>query len=481
MHSVYKGLTTRSYRVWALLPDADGLYQKSRVMVAGIIIGEITTIGLQGNQARIDLRIKEEIKLYKNASIAKVGSGLLGDQVLSLLPGDVKTGPLKDGDQIKLLRKEGLMATLSEAAPNLSKLTDTLRDLSAGPEEKGRGSIRDIADSIRTLARSLNASVEQNQTRINEVMIAVEKITKVAASASQQNLGKVNEIVRNIRDVTDNLKRVSGQDKVIVEILQNVRAMTTEVRRVVEKQVGPGSDDLRRIVQRLDKTMGQVEQISSKINEGKGTVGRLINDRTLIDKVEGVVADASSLVKRVSLLRTEVSYRGDYMVLSSRFRHMLQVTIAPTPARYYTLALTDDPRGAATIIRRIKRSTDPTKPALIQEEDTELRDTFRFSALLNYRFGFAVVRGGIIENSGGVGADFLFWKDRIQIHADFFEFSFETLPRLRVSASLNLWMFHLTVGGDDLLNASRDFYVGVGLRFTDDDLKTILPFLAIPR
>ena len=57
--------------VWALFKDATGLVDKSRVQVAGLLIGEIVDRRLQGNLARDAIRIRPDIEMWANAALHK--------------------------------------------------------------------------------------------------------------------------------------------------------------------------------------------------------------------------------------------------------------------------------------------------------------------------------------------------------------------------------------------------------------------------
>ncbi|HEY8207719.1 MAG TPA: MCE family protein, partial [Myxococcaceae bacterium] len=123
------------------------------------------------------------------------------------------------------------------------------------------------------------------------------------------------------------------------------------------------------------------------------------------------------------------------------------------------------------------------------------KDAFKFTAQVAKRYYFATLRMGVMESTGGVGADFNFLDDQLQLKLDAFNFSVQALayPRLRAALRLNLFD-HLvaTAGVDDILNRQvrdsftnrlllgRDFYIGGGVYFTDDDLKAVLPVVPIP-
>src|SRR5688572_23601474 len=84
------------YTLYAILDDASGLANHSRVTIAGIPVGTIDRIGLDKGKARIALRINKDVVLYQNATVGKKSASLLGESLLVLTPGTTEP-PLKDG------------------------------------------------------------------------------------------------------------------------------------------------------------------------------------------------------------------------------------------------------------------------------------------------------------------------------------------------------------------------------------------------
>ena len=74
---------------WALFHDASGLFEKSRVMTAGISVGQIEKRELDPKtaKAKITIRIAPNIKLYENAVVTKKSASLLGEYYLEIDPG----------------------------------------------------------------------------------------------------------------------------------------------------------------------------------------------------------------------------------------------------------------------------------------------------------------------------------------------------------------------------------------------------------
>jgi phospholipid/cholesterol/gamma-HCH transport system substrate-binding protein len=69
-------------------------------------------------------------------------------------------------------------------------------------------------------------------------------------------------------------------------------------------------------------------------------------------------------------------------------------------------------------------------------------------------------------------------SNRFEIVNDFFGFGEEIRPRYRLWLGYEFIQRLWLIGGTDhiFLANKRDYFLGLQLRFTDDDLKTILPF-----
>jgi phospholipid/cholesterol/gamma-HCH transport system substrate-binding protein len=94
------------------------------------------------------------------------------------------------------------------------------------------------------------------------------------------------------------------------------------------------------------------------------------------------------------------------------------------------------------------------------------------------RFGPFTGRFGIKESTGGIGLDIHLLSDRFEIVNDLFGFSEEVQPRYRVFISYEFIKHLWLLGGVDYVftPTERDYFLGLQLRFNDEDLKTILPF-----
>ncbi len=458
-----------SYRVHALFDDAQGLIEKSRVVVAGIPVGVIDSIRLQGEKARVDLRIRSDVPLYEDARVAMRQVSILGEAVLVLYPGTKGRRRLRDGDRIAVVEEaagtDAILRTVKDISDDVRSVTHQL-ERAFGHDEAGR----QMAEALRNLSEALetvNTSLQRNEEVVNRTL--------------------------------DNLERVSstGGDRVL-HILENVERLTDDLRQVVAHnregldQAAGDVDDtiaaIRRTAEKLERVADDVHQVTGRTARGQGTLGRLTSDETLIDEVEGVAEGLGELVGGIDRLRTIVELRSEYNVFANTFKSTVSLRLQPREDRYYLIQLIDDPRGRTEFSQTTIRSSPatPENPPFRQETRVTRTDAFRFTMMFAKRIGPLGFRFGILESTGGLGLDLHLLEDRLEVNADVFAVGEQTYPRFRVRAAVEvvsrLWVL---MGVDDILNGpatvspqggGRDVFLGAMLRFDDEDLKVILPF-----
>ncbi|HSC86720.1 MAG TPA: MlaD family protein [Polyangiaceae bacterium] len=450
------------YVVYALMDDATGVATHSQVKIAGIPIGSVDRVSLQGQKARIDIKVKDDVPLYRDASVTKVSSSLLGEYFLRVAAGTEGREKLKEGDQIQVV-VEG------------ASTDDILRE------------VREIARDARQVSQSLAKSVgtKQGEEDLKAILHNLAEATDALNRTVRENRQSIHSIVTNVERIT-----ARGEPEV-QRILENVRQTTEDVRVLVAKSEDPNQDsgEIRQIIERVNRASADLEQTASnlesttgRIDRGEGTLGRLTKDEKLINEVEGVAEGVNEFVGGLQRIRTIVSLRTDYNYLANSVKSFVELRIAPREDKYYAIELISDPRGSTYIEQIDVTSTNPNDPPQYREVRTVTTNAFRFSLQFAQRMGPFVGRFGIKESTGGVGLDTLLFDDRLEIRQDLFGFGETSLPRYRLFLSYEfVKRFWLLAGVDDLFSDTRrDYFIGLQLRFDDQDLKTILPFVSVP-
>ena len=453
------GGSGRGYVVYALMRDATGIAKHSQVRIAGIPVGTIEDIRLQGDKARIDIRMNPDVPLYDDATATKVASSLLGEYFIGIAAGTQGKRQLEEGDQIKNVvdssSTDALMRELADIAHDVKKVSAALAD--AVGSDEGKANMKDTLENLARVTEALNATVRENRESIRNILVNVEIITNRSQPEIAAILENVKETTREVRELTAQAE--DGQPQ-----------KAGEVRQIIEK-VNRASDN-------LESAMANMNTVSERLERGEGTLGRLTKDEKLINEVEGVVDTVGNFVGGLGRLQTIVVLRTDYQFLSSTVKSYVELRLQPREDKYYLIQVVNDPRGLTRYEQIDVDTTNPNDPPHYREVRTVTSNSFRFSLQFAQSFGPFTGRFGIMESTGGAGLDLLLFEDRFELRQDLFGFGEVVLPRWRISLGYEfvnrLWLLG---GVDDILSdARRDYFVGLQLKFNDEDLKQILPF-----
>lgn len=504
---------SRTYRVYAVFDDATGLGVRTRVQIAGIPIGQVEHIELDQStaKAKVWLQIKKDFVLHKNASITKRSESILGDYLLDVSPGTPEEPPLQDGDEIRIIIHQPSMnevfTSLNKIAGDISDITGNLRKVLGG--EAGESNLRTLIERLQRITAGIERVIDTSGAKLDATLANFQRFSGDLASLS------------------------AGEKQDIIAIFQNTRDATREARDIL-KTIGDvvGSQEkgelkesvksLKGNLAKLDQTLANAQEITDKINKGQGTIGHLVNDDKLAKNLDKASTQLTNILGTADTLKIEVSERSELLLgapsggkldpnvpnVVSAFqstaynpwaKNYFGIRIIPRPDKWYGLEIVDDPRGLTKQTRTVYNANCgsatcfPNYPTALEQVTTER--VLKFSAYLAKRYGPLSLRFGILENTGGFGLKFYLFNDAITVSTDAFEFAnpLKDRPRMKIYADYR-FLDHLliTVGADDVLNrplvdpehttriiSGRDYFIGAGVFFTDDDIKMLIA--ALPR
>jgi phospholipid/cholesterol/gamma-HCH transport system substrate-binding protein len=240
-----------------------------------------------------------------------------------------------------------------------------------------------------------------------------------------------------------------------------------------EGDLKEGVSSLKETIQKLDRTLGNLEQITQTVREGEGTLGTLLADKELGQKLTDAISDVSDYATRLTGMQAEVGLNASYLLSQGRAKNGISLRLIPKPDKYYLLEIIDDPRGLVEV--QVVQNNPPASGQPVVQTQKIIKETYKISAQFAKRYYFTTLRFGLIESTGGVGTDLHFLEDALTVKLDAFNFSAEELRYPRLRATLRAQAFeHLFVmaGMDDILNAQqrdtatqrliagRDFFFG---------------------
>lgn len=449
--------TGDGYTVWATLPDVSGVAPRSRVLISGVQVGVVERIALVDGAARVDLRIRPGVVLHEDATVGRRATSFIGEYFVVLTPGTEGTPALSDGGQI--------VKRLDDAS--LESLQVQLRDI-----------LLDVKDVTRAVRTSVGS--EEGQRRLETILLNLADLTGSLSATVRENRASLRQTLETARGLTSSAAPEVGK------ILTNVKQVTEELREVTAKgDAAHPSGELRRTLERVDRAsasleslLGHADRVAARIDEGKGTLGKLSKDETLVNDVERVVDGVGDFVRGVKRTQAVVALRGDYNFLANTVKSYVSLRLQPAEDKYYFVELVNDPRGKVDIQQIDVDTTNPKDPPHYREVRTTTTNAFRFSFQFAKRLGPFTGRFGVRESTGGIGLDLHLLADRLELSQDLFGFGEQVTPRWRLGLQYEFLRTLWLMGGVDnvMSDDRRDYFFGITLRFNDRDLKSILPF-----
>lgn len=457
----------KGYTVDVFFDNVAGLGRDSSVQIAGVEVGRVESIKLKDGRALVTLRITPDVRLEKDVTAAIKTHGVLGDKYVDLIPGTRGQSLLEPGGMISLTERSAdidkLLTSAAMIADDIKLLTGSLSQVLAG--EQGQQSLKAIIENTRLLTQNLNALIVNNEAALRATL-----------DNSRDLTGNLNQVVANnsdkITQVLDGLKGASQQ-------MQNTFTSLNDISEGMKKGEGTVGQLLKEntTVDRLNKTLASLQEVTDKINQGKGSIGKLVNDEETVNNINVGLAGINRYVNKAEQFRTFLSYRGEYLTSKSNMKSYLDLRLQPTLDKFYILGVTSDPRG--------KRTTqDVTTAGVTTRQETWDKNSLLFNVQIGKRFKDVVLRGGLLESTGGFGLDYMALNDNLKLSFEAFDFAEDRRAHLKSAAEYRFFKhLYLSAGWDDFVSnqGNNSPYVGLSIRFEDDDLKYLMTTTPIPK
>ncbi len=473
--SKWGGIGEKGYKLTVDFETAAGLEPKANVKMAGVPIGKVEEIQLVGNRARLVLRIQDGVHIPLDSVASIQTQGLLGERYVEILPGKETTRMLPSGGRvvntIPPTNLDEIVRKVSLISDDLKKFTESL-SASFGTEE-GKKALTDILKNVQETTAALRTVVVANEERMSRILENVDTLSEDLGEIASDNKENLRVSIANLRAFSETLKNETPDlAKKLEQMGEQVSGVVGENRENLRESIA----NLKTASAKLDNTLESARTVLARIDRGEGTLGKLVNDNTAHDSLTQALDGISRFVRKGESMKTFLDYRLEYQIEPSEYKHYVSVRLQPAADKYYLLGVVDDPRGRFDSTTTTT-TVDGSPPVTTVSES--FSNKLKFNAIVAKRFWDLTLRGGVLESTGGLGLDYEVLKDRLTVGVDAFDFARkDAKAHLKVFGNYDIVKnLYITGGVDDILNNKKDlrtFFVGFGIKFADEDLKTVL-------
>jgi len=473
----------KGYTVNAVFDNVSGLEKDASVQIAGVEVGRVEAISLRMGKALVVMRILPGVQLEEDVVASIKTHGILGDKYIEIAPGTRGISYIEEGGEIARVERQAdidkLLREVSLISEDIKVVTASLRAVVGG--EEGEASLRAIIDNTRELSENLNKIIKQNDEKLGVMVSSLTRASK-----------EMEKTFAALSDVTGKIKRGEGTVGKLIKddgVFNNLNETVASLKDITDR-INRGEGTVGKLVKdegvadNLNETLVSIRDISEKINRGEGTIGRLVSDEETVDNlnaglksIEESMKGINKYVSKSEQFRTFLSYRGEFLFGKSDAKSYLDLKIQPKWDKFYILGIVADPRGK-------RKVTDSTTDGVTTRTEEWDKGGLLFNVEIGKRFKDVVLRGGLLESTGGIGVDYYALNDDLKFTFEAFDFDTDREPHLKVFGEYELLKHvYLSAGWDDFLSdeGNESPFIGFSIRFEDDDLKYLLTSAPIPK
>ena len=246
--------------------NVEGLAKSAQVTINGLDVGKVQNISFANKTGGlvVEFTVESDFEFSKN-SIARIySSGLIGGKSLGVFPQYDPNNVAKSGDTLSGEVEDGMLSAVSKAL---------------GPLEK---KVNNTLATVDTLMLAFTDVLDE-PTR-NNLKKAIENLNQTLKSfngVSQKLDGILGENGEKLNSTFTNLDEMSA----------NFAKLSDSVSRL---EIGSLVSDLQTVVTRFDA-------IASGLENGEGSVGKLLKDDKLYENLEGASRQLEQLLQDLKL------------------------------------------------------------------------------------------------------------------------------------------------------------------------------------
>ena len=248
--------------LYAVYNQVEGLQSGTKVTVNGMTVGKVSSIDFLPTTDKIlvSFNVRNDLKFSKNSTAQLYEASLIGGKSIAILPVYDSNKIVVSGDTLQSSIKPGLTDVVgSEIAPLQKKLEQLLNNADI------------LISSLNTI---LDDEAQQSLNKaMDDVSITISKLNLVSTSLSRilnKQESNINKSFENFTEVSVHLNQISDSLS-----QANLKGMVTEFTTAASG---------------LNKILESIEQ-------GEGSIGKLIKDEALYENLESSTKEVELLIK----------------------------------------------------------------------------------------------------------------------------------------------------------------------------------------
>lgn len=251
---IARGGLAKGYAMYSRFPWGAGLKQGQPVLLAGVQVGFVQKVELiPDGTIAVTYQVQDQYRIPTGTTASVEANGIFGDMLIALTPVKGSTGKMAAGDTIPTGVGSPGVAALLEKGDSIALNVRALTDEARGQFVEG-GGVKDIRQTVADLTKLVAqlSTVTAEQSR--QLTLTQAQLRKTLSSVDS---AKVDSTIVNLRATSASFEKLSRE---------------------------------------LQTTNAEVQGLVTKVSNGPGTAGKLMNDPAVYARVDTLLARMDSLM-----------------------------------------------------------------------------------------------------------------------------------------------------------------------------------------
>jgi phospholipid/cholesterol/gamma-HCH transport system substrate-binding protein len=256
-----------SYSMYAEFDGAEGLVSGNPVRMKGVKIGSVEEVRLdpETQQVRIRLQLQQGTQIPKGSHARVAGISALGGVHIQIIPGPSENAPLSAGAVLSPPPEGTVLDRLTSRAPSLANKADSV-----------------LTNTNATMSQ-LSQQLRNPESDLRKTLVSLRQMSGDLADITDVEKQTIRQLLKNLEGVSSDLRAFTGE---------NGDSLDVAVRRLNQSLAR-----LNRSLASFEKTSATLDTITTKLNRGDGTAGRLMNDPGLYMKMDSAATRTNRILK----------------------------------------------------------------------------------------------------------------------------------------------------------------------------------------
>lgn len=270
-----KNIFTNSTYFYSIYEEVDGMEVSANVRINGFTVGKVTDVFFHpDNSGKIIVKYEmyEEFVIPKNSVANIYNADLMGTKAIQLQIGN---SPIyaSSGDTLFSSIEGDLKDEVNkQVLPLKNKAEDLI------------SSIDSVMTVITTvLDKDARASLTNSLLSLNRTFSTMELAMVKLDSMIYYNDNRVTNILKNVESITTNLH---NNNESLGNVIKNFESISDSLAK----------SQIRSTINNLDASLNNFNDVITKINNGDGSIGLLINDKELYNNLSNASSQLDQLL-----------------------------------------------------------------------------------------------------------------------------------------------------------------------------------------